>query len=414
VKNEMETQTKSEIKLPEPFEKYINSKLESGKKGRKHLVNQLNSIDKILELLTDVWLNGYDQKAIKRKYGIGYFQVYRFLKEIEAYKQQIISYLQYREEIMPKNFREIPIIKEWETKIRRSGHTSMLRFIPILENICNGEYVKSFKCHPNKLDLVKAQEYVDKYLSTYNVKKIPKHHRQALRHFLMVAKNINIPRGFGDAYGLSGAKENFGAYKFLRLNDLQIRKIREYLSDDLEALTFFDWSLESLGRMKAVALTKMNFVEEDGIVTTSLYETKTEKAFQKFLLLNIDHARQTWEEIKKLGENREYLFFDQKPNTYQLQVFLLRISKKLKEAYKYANVQDEYAYRKPFHFLRHSGAHLWLMRTQYDYGLVAELGWEDINTLRQVYGGLPREILVSKITALSQQKIFNGSDKIEN
>jgi len=400
----METQTKFEIKLPEPFEKYVNSKLENGKKGRKHLISQLGSIDKVLELLKDAWINNYDPKSIQRKYGISYFQIYRFIKEIEVFKEQIIEYIKYQEEITPKDFRSIPIIQEWEAKIRRSGHISMLKFVSILENICNGEYVKSFKCHPNKLDLAKAQEYVDKYLAEYNVKKIPKHHRQALRHFLMIAKGINIPRGFGDAYGLSGAKENFGAYKFLRLNDLQIRKIREYLSDDLEALTFFDWSLESLGRMKAVALTKMNFIEEDGIITTSLYETKTEKAFQKFLLLNIDHAKETWEEIKKLGEKREYLFFDKKPNQNQLQIFLKRISKKLKEAYRYADVKDEYAYRKPFHFLRHTGAHLWLMRTNYDYGLVSELGWEDINTLRQVYGGLPREILVSKITVLSQQK----------
>ena len=41
-----------EPKLPEPFEKYVLSKLENGKKGRKHLVNQLGSMDKVLELLT--------------------------------------------------------------------------------------------------------------------------------------------------------------------------------------------------------------------------------------------------------------------------------------------------------------------------------------------------------------------------
>ena len=63
---------------------------------------------------------------------------------------------------------------------------------------------------------------------------------------------------------------------------------------------------------------------------------------------------------------------------------------------------------------KHLVAHLWLLRTNYDYGLVSELGWEDINTLRQVYGGLPPQILISKIVSLSQQKISNGGFNHEN
>jgi len=398
-----------EPKLPEPFLNYVNKKLENGKKGRKHLINQLGSLEKTLELLSDVWLNGLDPKSLQKKYNVGYFQIYRFLKEIEPFKTEIVEYIKYTEEVAPRDFREIPIIKEWEAKIRRSGKLSMLSMVTIFENICNGEYVKSFKCHPNKFDLEKAQQFVDAYLKEHpDKKKVPRHIRQAIRHFLMTAKNINIPRGFGGQYGLSGEKDNFGVYRFVRLTEEQIEKVREYLKakGDLETLTFFDWGIESLARARTIALTKMNFIEEDGIVTTSMFETKTEKPFPKFLLLNIPHARETWEEIKKLGEGREYLFFEGKPKN--VKDFLDKMSQKLKEAYRYAGVVEEYAYKKPIHFLRHTGAHLWLMRTNYDYGLVAELGWEDINTLRQVYGGMPKEVLASKIASLSHQKI--GAD----
>ncbi|MEM3592176.1 MAG: hypothetical protein QW702_08805 [Candidatus Bathyarchaeia archaeon] len=400
-----------EPKLPEPFEKYVLSKLENGKKGRKHLVNQLGSMDKVLELLKDVWLENLDNKALEKKYNISYWQIYRFIKEIEPFKDAIIEYIRYHEEVAPKNFREIPIIREWEAKIRRSGKLSMLRMISYFENICNGEYVKSFKCHPNKFDLTKAQEFVDAYLKEHpEVKKLPRHLRQAIRHFLMVAKGINIPRGFGSQYGLSGEKDNFGIYKFVRATEEQIEKVREYLKakGDLEALVFFDWGIESLARAKTLAKTKMQFIESNGIVETSMFETKTEKPFPKFLLLNIEHARETWEEIKQLGKGREYLFFEDKPRN--IEGFLDKMSKRLKEAYRYAGITEEYAYRKPFHFLRHTGAHLWLMRTNYDYGLVAELGWEDINTLRQVYGGMPKEVLANKIASLSHQQIKNGAD----
>ena len=87
----MVEQTK--IKLPKPFEEYISKKLENGKRGRKHLVNQLGSIDKVLELLADVWLNNLEVKQIKRKYGIGYYQLYRFLADIKQYKEDIIAYI---------------------------------------------------------------------------------------------------------------------------------------------------------------------------------------------------------------------------------------------------------------------------------------------------------------------------------
>jgi len=401
-------------KLPRAFENLIKEKLESNGKGRKHLIAQLGSKEKVLELLNDVWRNRLSPKEIQQKYKAGYYQVYRFVKQVEPYKDAILQYIDFDETI--RDFRSFPIVQEWEAKIRRSGHKSALKHIGVMANICGYRYhinqkpyVKGFKCSPEKFDLEKAQQFVDLYLKQHNVKKLPRHLRSAIRHFLMVAKKINIPRGFGDIYGLSGEKDSYGDYKFVRLTEEQIEKVREILKDDLEALTFFDWGIESLARATSLTKTEMNFIEQDdGVITTVIYESKTDTYYQKFLLLNIKHCRETWEEIKKLGKGRKYLFFDKEPNTNDIKKFQRRMSKKLKEAYRKAGVTEPYAYKKCFHFLRHTGAHLWLMRTDYDYGLVAQLGWEDINTLRDCYGGLPSDVLKRKITTLSQAKINGG------
>ncbi len=50
---------------------------------------------------------------------------------------------------------------------------------------------------------------------------------------------------------------------------------------------------------------------------------------------------------------------------------------------------DSYFYDiRPAYVLRHTGAHTWCRRSKYDYGFVSELGWGDMNTLKQCYAGM--------------------------
>lgn len=391
--------------LPKGFVTYIEGKLaKNGAGGRPHLVKQLNSMDAVLQVLKTTWIEGKDVSQISKSLNVSYHTVWRFLEDIKEYENEIKAYIQYTEETKPKTFESYEIIQTWETMIRRSGHLSALSLIPMLKNVLGyGERVKyvDWKCSPDKFDLAKAMEFVDLYLKKYNKKKITQHLSLAIRHFLMVAKGINIPRGFGSQYGLSGEKDSYGKYKFVRLLNGQFNAVREYLKDDLETLTFFDWGVESLGRETPILMTDMGkFNEDNGIIFSTLYETKTEKEYPKYLLLNIEHCKQTWENIQKLGKGRKYLFFDNEPRPIDIHYIEEKLAKKLKDAYRYAGVKEEYAYRKPFHFLRHTGAHIWLMRTNYDYGVVAELGWENIDTLRDCYGGMPPDVLMSKLQTL--------------
>ena len=192
-------QTQPKPKLPEEFLSYVNKKLgEKGRRGRPHLITQLGSLERVLELLKDAWIDNLNLNQLSQKYGVSKPTIWRFLNECKIYRDQIIAYITYFEEVKPRDFRSFPIVQEWEKKIRRSGHLSSLRNIPIMANVCGYRYlkyqkpyVKGWRCNPERFDLKKAQEFVDKYLEQHpNKTKIPQHISRAIRSFLMVAKEI--------------------------------------------------------------------------------------------------------------------------------------------------------------------------------------------------------------------------------
>lgn len=404
----------SDHKLPAEFESYVSGKLEGGAKGRPHLIKALGSMEKVLELFTDAWIQNFGAKELERKYKAGYYQIYRLLEDASAFKSQIVDYMQSMAEICPKGFNNYPSIQNWEAMIRRSGHLSQLQHIKQLEWILTGGkrnrgkkdnsksqwIVEEYSCNPEKFDLTEAQKFIDAYLRKYKGTSAPKHFIMAIRNFL-ASRGQAIPRGFGAQYGLSGEKIGYGKHKFVKADNEEIEAVRAHLKDDIETLTFFDWGIESLSRAETLAKSPNNFKEHNGTVHSSAYESKTDSTFPKYLLLNIPHCNETWINVRNHMKG-DYLFFEQEPKSTQIRIFLSRMCANLKAAYKTAGITEPYAYKKPIHFLRHTGAHLWLMRTNYDYGLVAALGWEDINTLRDCYGGLPPEILASKIEKLTE------------
>jgi hypothetical protein len=322
-----------EPSLPEGFNVYVENKLSKNRQGgRPHLVKQLKNMENILELLSKAWIDMKDLESLAKELGSTYKTVWRFFNDIQQYKYEITEYLKFLSIFKPKSFESYQVINDWEAKIRRSGHLSSLKYIATLKDILGynpkKKYIEGFRCTPDQFDLKKKDEVLDLYLKQNPKKeKFPEVIRKSIRHFLMVAKGIHIERGFGAQIGLSGEKESYGKYKYVRIQNGQFDKVREYLKNDLETLTFFDWGVESMGREVSVLETKMSlFSENEGIVYSSMYEQKTDKTFQKYLLLNINHAKETWENIKKLGEGREYLFFPPPINRFALIRGLVQIS----------------------------------------------------------------------------------------
>ena len=413
--------------LPKDFLNFVE-KLAKKTGGRRYfLADYKNPLEETLEICKMAWLQNKTIYDISKKYKVNASTIYRLLKNLEQWKEQITTFIL---EIKPKiyvNIRNHPIIKKWEERIRVSGSHSALRYIPVICKILEGKDIPEFRCTPEEFDLKKAQEYVNLWLAKHPDKKILDYtRRMGIRHFLQVGKEINIPRNFGKIYGLSGEKVSYGKYSHVKLSKEQIDKIREHLQqNNLEyVLAFFDYCLEAGGRFSAMLKTEITRIEINSFsITARIYESKTDKWWNKYILTKFKHGREAYETIKAWIEKVKakgwkYLFLP--PNKEEIKKLVgdfyfnkkLRkekpfrrlesyLAEKLREAYRYAGVTEQYFYRKPFHALRHASAQLWLQRTNWDYGLVAEVcGWEDVKTLMDCYGGLTPEIVAQKIAML--------------
>jgi len=72
--------------------------------------------------------------------------------------------------------------------------------------------------------------------------------------------------------------------------------------------------------------------------------------------------------------------------------FQIEIAKKLSNIYLHLGKNSEYFFHHPTHVLRHIGAHYWLSKTNYNYGIISEVGgWHTIDELKKSYGQIPPE-----------------------
>lgn len=70
----------------------------------------------------------------------------------------------------------------------------------------------------------------------------------------------------------------------------------------------------------------------------------------------------------------------------------------LRQIYKHVGKLEDYFYTNTFHALRHIGAHYWLEKTNYNYGIVAKIGgWHTIDELKNSYGEMSPEFVIEKI-----------------
>ena len=118
-----------------------------------------------------------------------------------------------------------------------------------------------------------------------------------------------------------------------------------------------------------------------------------------------------------IGSENEYMPFaemgkessDDLHQTKQQAKAAKEIGDNLKAVYAQVggNLSKDYYARKPFHSLRHIAAQVWLDKSDYDYGFVAELlGWTTIDELKTSYGGISGERFARKY-----QKYIEGGEQ---
>jgi len=401
--------------LPKGFLDYIESKITNRKKrGRPHTIQRLGTLENVLEVLNNLWLEGKSLKEESQRLQVNHSTVCHLTKDLDIYKDQIINYLKYVEGYIPKAFRSYDSIRNWEMQIRLSGHLSSLSHIRMLERICTGQMLKEFKCTPDRFNLEKAKEFVSKYLIKHKKTKLPYHLRMALRHFL-ASKSIIIPRGFGGQYGLSGEKESYGKYSHIKLSEDHIMHIQNIMANSNIALQngydiAFNIGLQTCSRAFAIGSLNVNRIsKENNLYRIEVFESKikgddeylgyrgkwwtkyiTESVYDRIEQFIKDHPKRSllFIDIPKKTHVRYFLGFSNLQN--------LSFRSYLKQVYREIGIKEPYFYNHPIHSLRHAGAHRLLKKTNYNYDLVARLGgWTDTKTLKECYGEMPEEIIIN-------------------
>ena len=74
------------------------------------------------------------------------------------------------------------------------------------------------------------------------------------------------------------------------------------------------------------------------------------------------------------------------------------MNEKLIQIYSYLGKTAKYYSLHATHVLRHLGAHYWLSKTNYNYGIISEVGgWNTIDELKKSYGQIPPERILEII-----------------
>ena len=277
----------------------------------------------------------------------------------------------------------------------------------------------------NKLMFV-VKEQVKSESSYYSV-------RMAVRSWLQF-NGVTIPRGNLCPANLSGKIiSTHGAAKNIRASAQEIEQVRKILSNPKSKLPFanrredtlmyFELGVETGARHTTIITAKTDKFDAISktleVIERKLFHVgkhrQTRRIFCPELIALLEAKIEAGEKCI-IGSQNEYMPFaemekessdDLHPTKIQT-ANTKEIAENLRAAYQMVggNLAKEYYSRKPFHSLRHIAAQVWLDKSDYDYGFVAELlGWTTIDELKTSYGGISGERFARKY-----QKYIQGSE----
>lgn len=339
-------------------------------------------------------------------------------------------------------FLQIPEIKRtWEAmkgKNKGRGLTNMSSIISQILTVCNTlnvspkDLLLGFYGHDRELEKNPDAEPNHLLALTYALNDFRKHmdNKTVIRIYegvesdedtsilsyvlamrqLYACNDKPVPKGYGGkGHIVSGAKENFGAYNHVQLSDkAKIRGIKFFKEKyGIEYARFFALMFEMMPRTSAMFDWVVSFQFEskhiDGILChyakTRIYESKTDKWWNKTIYdpavlelardapqgkpIITTENRNTFE--KRFGVAMREFYVQEKmlPETVLL-------SRKDSRYPKYKKTTTEfYLLTHAVYTLRHSGAHMWMRRSNYNGVLVANKGWETVDILTKAYAGMP-------------------------
>ena len=299
----------------------------------------------------------------------------------------------------PENFRTLDIIKEFITQLKFDKLLPTTSISPLYQ-IC-----KATDTHPEDLkdSIRKAEIIYAKFVEIWkrdNPDKLLIKHDKAMRKFLkFLGHNItNTHKTFyaDDSVG--------GDYASTRLTDKEFQLGLEFMEKEggNEYKNLFGIHHETFVRpitlFKTLPKVEMQFLEVAGktleYAQLSVVESKQGVRYDK-LILHPKVVDMTFE----LKAN-QMIVSDKKEIAEKKYANLLRgfyheigkldsenISKRGEEGWLYQN--------RPLYTIRHSSAHMWMRRTNYNADLVASMGWEDSKTLLKFYSRVSTKSIMS-------------------
>jgi hypothetical protein len=311
-----------------------------------------------------------------------------------------------------------PLVSEWMDDLitRRGGNpiVSWRSRIRSLEAVCN-------TCRINPSDLLVSNKTTEKILrqfayhckqgkqekdsrggkSNASISGTMYHRAQGIRDFC----------GFYDMTWKRGVKGvmsqkiiNHGKYSDIRLSSEELEKadnfIKERFGLDSDVYRWFWIGIESCARFAALYTMTLDYTKhvsnKTGKITyiMTVYESKTRdiRGGKWYKYIMRPDTQKSIDLLKQRGGTK--IHECNKP----LREFHKMISASLSEIYRYLGKTSDYFFKHHTHALRHIGAHYWLSKKDYNYGLVSEIGgWNTIDELKKSYGLIPPEKILEII-----------------
>jgi len=398
-------------------------------KIRKRRATEQQITDEIFLLLYGNGSRSYSLSVTEtaKTLGVSRDTIYRYIKKMNG-AQQILKnkngklYLpeqSHDAELRKFNkFHEItsdPLVTEWMDDLltRRRGLPikSWKIRLQSLETVCN-------TCKVNPSDLITSTKNTEKIMREFAMHfqngtvARSKMGRKPLGMSSTIYTRVQGVRDFCAFYDITWRKGvrgimsqkilNHGKYPDIRFTVEEFEAADKFIQArwglDSDVYRWFWIGVESCARFNALYHMKNDWTKikrKSGVVfLMSVIETKTEDIrggkWTKYIT-----RPDTQKSLQLLKErNCDRIFESKLAET----PFKREITQNISEIYSHLGKKEPYFYYHPSHALRHLGAHYWLSRTDYNYGIIAEVGgWHTIDELKKSYGQIPPEKILQII-----------------
>lgn len=359
--------------------------------------------------------------------GISRDTVYRYIKKLQGEKK--ILKLNSGKLLLPKQTEESkfkrfnsshpitgdPLVADWmDDLVTRKNGAPIVKWrdrIRGLESVCN-------TCKVNPQDLIVSTKKTERIMRTF-----AKFYQQGTvfrskagapsKGFRTgIYRRVQAVRDFCSFYDLTWRRgvngimsqkvPEHGKYGDIRLTASELEQADTFIKErwglDSDIYRWFWVGIESCARFEAMYNMSLDYTKHQsssGRITyiMTAIETKTQhiRGGKWFKYITRKDTQQSIDILKQRGKNRIY------ESTLAKYKFRKMISEQLKQIYQHLG-KNTYFQSHTTHALRHVGAHYWLSKTNYNFGLIAEVGgWNTMDELKKSYGQIPPEKILEII-----------------